>query len=340
MAQFSRPRRARERIPGFIRYLSWKTLLLIVILFVLLVLAIPAYGFGSRLGGRVFPSVTDFFYKFSAPVVPTPTPPPPFPVALPQMGSILYTVQEADSCDEILVVQMRMIDAGEVFSDLKPNTIKALNAVVGQKCQDLQPGMVLPLLPQYPLMAFGGVVLKADPLSAQGVIPTPLIPVPTQDKTAIDCSGGCILTVRIAPNVTVRLVVTTSVPLHLGNWIWTQAMIARKIIVGFPTYPYADPNASFNGMTLRACDFQVESTHDDNSLPCAALTPNTIVPDGGSWLIGVAGPSGLGHWRYPFKLRLGTRVLTWLSDVTGDLKFEPGNPVYRYDETNHVYVRA
>jgi hypothetical protein len=235
---------------------------------------------------------------------------------------------------------MRMIDAGEIFTDLKPNTIQALNAVVGQKCQDLQPGMVLPLLPQYPLVAFGGVVLKVDPLSVQEVIPTPLIPVASQDTTAIDCSGGCILTVRIAPNVTVRLIVTTLVPLHLGNWIWTQAMMARKVIADFPDYPYADPNASFNGMTLHACDFQVQSTHDDNSLPCSALTPNTIISDGGSWLLGVAGASGLGHWRYPLKLRPDTRVLLWLTDVDGDLKFEPGNPVYRYDEVNHVYVRV
>src|SRR5205823_5974642 len=310
------------------------------ILLILVVFAIPAYRLGSRLGGHVFPSVTDFFYKYSAPVVPTPTAPPPFPAALPQVGSILYTVQEADSCDEILMVQMRMSKAGEVFTDLKPNTIKALNAVVGQKCQDLQPGMVLPLSPQYPLMAFGGVVLKVDPLSAQEVIPTPLIPVPTQDQTAIDCSGDCILTVRIATDVMVRLIVTTSVPLHLGNWIWTQATIARRVIADFPTYPYANPNASFNGMMLHACDFQVERTHDDNSLPCSVLTPNTIISDGGSWLFGVAGPSGLGHWRYPLKLRPGTRVLMWLSDVHGDLKFEPGNPVYRYDEVNHVYVRA
>jgi hypothetical protein len=340
MAQFSRSRRARGGILRFIGSLSWKTLLLLLILFILVTLALPAYRFGSRLGGHVFPSVTDFFYKYSAPAVPTPTAPPPFPAALPLVGSILYTVQEADSCDEILMVQMRMIDAGEIFTDLKPNTIQALNTVVGQKCQVLQPGMVLPLSPQYPLVAFGGVVLKVDPLSAQEVIPTPLIPVPTQDQTAIDCSGGCILTVRIAPDVTVRLIVTTSVPLHLGNWIWTQAMMARRSIPGFPNYPYADPNASFDGMTLHACDFQVETTHDANSLPCDALTPNTIVPDGGSWLFGVAGPSGLGHWRYPLKLRSGTRVLMWLSNVQGNLKFEPGNPVYRYDEVNHVYVRA
>jgi len=340
MAQYSRVRRGQGGSLSFVRSLSLKTLLLMLILFTIVILAVPAYRFGSRLGGHLFPSVTDLFYKLSAPVVPTPTPQPPFPAALPQVGSILYTVQEADSCDEILIVQMHMIDAGEVFTDLKPETVNVLNSVLGQKCQDLQPGMVLPLSPQYPLMAFGGVVLKADALSAQEVIPTPLIPVPTQDQSVIDCSGGCILTVRIAPNVTVRLIVTTAVPLHLGNWIWTQAMMARKTIAGFPNYPYADPNASFDGMTLRACDFQVEGIHDDNSLPCAALTPNTIEPDGGSWVFGVAGPSGLGHWRYPLKLRPGTRVLMWLSDVNGDLEFEQGNPVYRYDEVNHVYVRA
>src|SRR5690242_13235575 len=143
MTQFSRLRRARGGSWRFLRSLSWKTLLSILLLFMIVILAVPAYRVGSRLGGHLFPSVTDFFYKLSAPVVPTPTAQPPFPAALPQVGSILYTVQEADSCDEILIVQMHMIDAGEVFTDLKPETVNVLNSVLGQKCQDLQPGMVL-----------------------------------------------------------------------------------------------------------------------------------------------------------------------------------------------------
>lgn len=340
MAHLSRPRRMLERNLRFIRSVSWRMLSLIVILLIIAVITIPAYGFGARLGGHVFPAVTDFFYRFSSPATPTPTAPPVFPAALPQVGSLLYTVQEADSCDEILSVQMRLANAGEIFSDLKPDTVKALSAVVGQDCRDLQPGMILHLSPQYPLIAFGGVVLKIDATSPQEVIPTPLIPVPTQDQTAADCSGGCLLTVRIAPNVTVRLLVTTTLPLHIGDWIWTQAMMARKNVAGFPNYPYADPGALLNGMSLHACDFQVGSTHDDNSLSCDQLTPNTIVLDGGAWLLGVTGSSGLGHWRYPLKLRPGTQVLLWLSEVNGDLKFEPGNPVYRYDEATHVYVRV
>jgi hypothetical protein len=259
---------------------------------------------------------------------------------LPQVGSLLYTVQGGDSCDEVLAVQMNLVDAGEIFSDLKPNTVKALDAAIGQDCHALQPGMVLRLSPQYPLVAFGGIVIKIDATSPQEVIPTPLIPVPTQDQTAADCSGGCDLTVRIAQDVTVRLVVTTTLPLHVGAWIWTQAMMARKSISGFDTYPYVDPHASLNGMLLRACDFQVENTHDDNSTSCNELTPNTIDTDGGAWLFGVVGSSGLGHWGYPLKLHPGTRVLLWLTEVNGNLKFKPGNPVYRYDEATHVYVRA
>jgi hypothetical protein len=315
--------------------------LLLAFLFVFVfVVAIPAYSFGARIGTHVLPAVTNFFYKASGPVSPTPTPPPTFPAVLPQVGSLLYTLQEGDSCDEVLAVQMNLVDAGEIFSDLKPNTVKALDAAIGQDCHALQPGMVLRLSPQYPLVALGGIVLKIDATSPQEVIPTPLIPVPTQDQTAADCSGGCDLTVRIAQDVTVRLVVTTTLPFHVGAWIWTQAMMARKSISDFDTYPYVDPHASLNGMMLRACDFQVENTHDDNSTSCNELTPNTIDTDGGAWLFGVAGSSGLGHWGYPLKLHPGTRVLLWLTEVNGNLKFRPGNPVYRYDEATHVYVRA
>jgi hypothetical protein len=322
-----------------VRSLFWK-LLLLAFLFVFVAVAIPAYSFGARLGAHVLPAVTDFFYKASGPVSPTPTPPPTFPTVLPQVGSLLYTLQEGESCDEVLAVQMNLVDAGEIFSDIKPNTIKALDTAIGQDCHALQPGMVLRLSPQYPLVALGGIVLKIDATSPQEVIPTPLIPVPTQDQTAADCSSGCALTVRVAQNATVRLVVTTTLPLHVGAWIWTQAMMARKSISDFATYPYVDPHASLNGMVLRACDFQVENTHDDNSTSCSELTPNTIDTDGGAWLFGVAGASGLGHWGYPLKLHPGTRVLVWLTEVNGNLKFKPGNPVYRYDEATHVYVHA
>ena len=59
---------------------------------------------------------------------------------------------------------MRMANAGQVFSDVNPNTVKALNSALGQDCHALQPGMVLPLSPQYPLIALGGVVQKLTPL--------------------------------------------------------------------------------------------------------------------------------------------------------------------------------
>jgi hypothetical protein len=34
-------------------------------------------------------------------------------------------------------------------------------------------------------------------------------------------------------------------------------------------------------------------------------------------------------------------VLLWLTtDTNGDLKFHEGNPVFRYDDATHVYVRV
>src|SRR5215469_13829576 len=95
--------------------IPWRPLLLIAIL---LLLAFPAFKFGTGAGQRIWPAVTKFFYNISAPPPPpTPTPLPPFPASLPQFGSLLYTVQPGDSCDEILAVQMHMADAGQIFSD-------------------------------------------------------------------------------------------------------------------------------------------------------------------------------------------------------------------------------
>jgi len=116
-------------------------------------------------------------------------------------------------------------------------------------------------------------------------------------------------------------------------------MLARKTVSGFAAYPYADPHASLNGMSLRACDFQVDTIHDDNSLSCDQLTPNTIDIDGGSWLLAAAGPSGLDHWHYKLHANPGTRLLIWLTQQHGQLTFRPGNPVYRYNETTHLYVK-
>lgn len=327
-----------ENLRVIINAIPWRLLLLLPIL---IVAAIPAFLFGTRAGQHVLPSLTRYFYgALSSAPSPTPTPYPPFPTILPQPGSILYTVQVGDNCDEILTNSMRMADAGQVFSDVNPNTVKALDTSIGRDCHALQPGMVLKLSPQYPLIALGGVVLKIDPTAAQQVLPTPLINV-THQQFAIDCSSGCMLTVRIAPEVQVRLFVQTTLTIHVGSWVWAQAMLARKTIAGFDNYPYVDPGASLNGMSLRACDFQVDTTHDDNSLSCDQLPPNTIDDDGGAWLFGVTGPASLGHWRYPLNLPAGTRVLLWLSaDNNGNLTFQKGNPLYRYDEATHVYVRA
>jgi len=307
----------------------------------LLIVAFPAFLFGTREGRQVLPAVANFFYKISGPPLPSaPTPLPPLTKTLPQPGSLLYTVQAADSCDEILATQMRMVDAGQIFSDANPNTVKALDAAIGQDCHALQPGMVLALSPQYPLVALGGVVLKVEATSPQQPLPTPLIPIAQQQAT-IDCSRGCSLIVRIAAGVQVHLLVQTSLPVHVGSWVWAQAMLTRKTVPGFDTYPYVDPTASLNGMSLRACDLQIDNTHDDNSLSCSQLLPNTINDDNGSWLFGVTGPSSLDHWRYPLHFSAGTRLLIWLTaDNTGNLVFHKGNPVYRYDETTHIYVRA
>jgi hypothetical protein len=339
------PRRFRshstpiENLRIVMRAIPWRFLLALTIL---VLSAIPAYMLGERIGAHVIPNVTNFFVDLGAPPPSaTPTPLPPFITALPQPGSLLYTVQQGDNCDEILVFQMHMADAGQIFSDVKPNTVKALGAAVGVDCHKLQPGMVLALSPQYPLVALGGVVLKVAATSPQQVLPTPLVPVPQQPVLGIDCSDGCRLTVRIAPGVDVQLLVQTTIPVRVGSWVWAQAAYARQVVPGFSNYPYADPNASLNGMVLQACDLQIDNTHDNNSLSCDQLQPNTIDDDGGAWLLGVTGPGGLDHWRYPLHFAPGTRLLIWLTvDNNGNLKFQKGNPVYRYDENTGLYVRA
>ena len=320
------------------RATPWRLLLLLPIL---IILAFPAFLFGTKQGQRLLPALTSYFYNISGPPPsPTPTPLPPFSTLLPQAGSILYSVLAGDSCDEILTIQMHMVDASQIFSDANPNTVKALDSVIGQNCHALQPGMVLTLSPQYPLVALGGVVLKINPTSPQQPLPTPLINVARQQNVGIDCSGGCLLTVRIAPSVEIHLLVQTGLPIKVGSWVWAQATLARKVVPGFANYPYADPTASFNGMSLRACDLQVDNIHDGNSLSCSQLLPNTINDDNGAWLLGVTGPGALDHWRYPLHLPAGTRVLLWLTeDNSGNLVFHKGNPVYRYDETMQIYVK-
>ena len=328
-----------ENLRTVMQTIPWRLLLLLPLL---VLLAIPAFYFGTHAGLKIFPSITSYFYNLTGPTpTPIPTPQPGFPTTLPQVGSLLYTVQAGDACDEILSTQMHMADAGTIFTDVRPETIAALDASIGQNCHALQPGMVLTLSPQYPLIAFGGRVLTVTPTAPQQVLPTPVINIAHQQQLGIDCSSGCQLTVRLTFGVQVGLFVQTTLPVKVGSWVWAQALMARKIVKGFDTYPYADPQASLNGMALRACDLQVDNTHDDNSLACDQLVPNTIDDDGGAWLYGVTGPGALDHWGYPLHLPVGTRVLLWLTaSSNGTLSFHKGNAVYRYDEGSHLYVRV
>jgi hypothetical protein len=328
-----------ENLRIIIHTIPWRLLILLPLL---ILFAIPAFYYGRHAGQTVFPTMTSFFYNLTgSPAAATPTPFPPYPAALPQVGTLLYTVQSGDSCDEILYSQMRMADAGTIFSDANPNTTQSLDASIGQDCHGLQNGMVLTLSPQYPLTALGGVVLKVDPTSSQQVLPTPVINIVHQQQLGTDCSGGCQLVVRLAPGVEVHLLVQTTLPIQPGSWVWAQATLARKNIKGFDDYPYADPLASLAGMSLRACDLQINDKHDDNSLSCSQLLPNTINDDGGAWLFGVTGPGSFDHWGYPLHLPTGTRVLLWLTaDTNGDLMFRQGNPIFRYDNATHVYVKA
>ncbi len=327
-----------DNLRVIVQRIPWKLLFLLPML---IVLAVPTYVYGARIGSRLLPSMTSFFYTLGeAAPTPAPTPYPAFSPVLPQSGSILYTVQGGDSCDEILAIQMRMARAGEIFSDVNPNTVQALNQTLGQDCHHIQPGMVLPLLPHYPLMTLGGVVTKIEASTPQQVLPTPLINVPNQSPLNVDCSGGCSLLVRIATGVQVHLQVQTTLALKVGSWVWAQATMPRKAIAKFDDYPYVDPTASLDGATLRACDFQVDNTHDDNSLSCDQLVPNTIDDDGGSWLLGVTGTNALGHWGYHLGMHPNIRVLIWLSFVNGTLKYKPGNPIYKYDDQAHIYVKA
>jgi len=315
---------------------------LLIIIPLVVALAIPTFLYMSHAGGMVMPSITQLFYKLSDPAPSViATPQPPFPMTLPQVGSELYTVQSGDSCDSILTFQMNMEAAGEVFSDANPHTVQALNTTVGQDCHTLQPDLVLTLFPQYPLVALGGVVLKIQSPISRQVVPTPLINVPNQKKEGPDCSNSCIVVVQVNPHTRVDLSVKTSLSIHIGSWVWAQAMLSRKAVSGFGNYPYADPKASLNGMVLPVCDFQVDDTHDDNSTSCQSLTPNTIHTDHGAWLLAVIGPGALDHWHYALPhLPVGTRVMIWLSLSKGNLIFQGDNPVYRYDDASHMYIKV
>lgn len=338
MSRQVRPRSTLEenfKLLGHI--LPWRLFLLIPFL---LVFAIPAFLLGTGAGHRLLPNLTSFFYNLANPTpIVSPTPMPRLMQFLPQPGAIAYTVQNFDSCDEILATQMHMSDSGQIFSDVNPSTVQALNSSLGQNCLNLQPGEVVTLMPQYPLVALGGVILNVAALSPAQPIPTPLIHVQRQQQVGVDCSNGCLLTVRIANGVVVKFSVETGIPVPVGAWIWAQAMYPRKAIGGFANYPYADPSVSLNGASLRVCNLQINDTRDDNSLTCDQLTPNTINDDGGAWLYGVTGPGALDHWNYHLRLPSGTQVLLWLSvDANGTLHYRAGSPAYRYDPALHLYV--
>lgn len=315
----------------------WRLFLLIPFL---LIFAIPAFLAGTGAGHRLLPNLSDFFYTLSSKATPVPTPMPPLTTLLPQPGAVVYTVQEADSCDEILAQQMRMRDAGQIFSDAAPVTVSALNSALGENCGDLQPGEVVKLMPQYPLFALGGPVLKVSALSPAQPIPTPLIHVDREQQVGVDCSSGCLLTVRAATGVEVKLSVKTAIPVPVGAWVWAHAMLPRKNVAGFANYPYPDPALSLNNATLSACDLQINDTLDANGTTCDELAPNTIDDDGGTWLFGVTGPGALDHWKYGLNLPPGTRVLLWLTvDGHGNLHYRPGDPLYRYNAAQHLYVK-
>ena len=316
----------------------WRLLLLIPFL---LAFAVPAFLLGTDAGRHFLPNLTSFFYNLSSSTSSvTPTPMPPLTQYLPLPGAITYTIRDADSCDAVLITQMHMSDASQIFSDANPQTVQALNSSLGQNCGNLQPGDVVTLMPQYPLVALGGVIKQVNALSPAQPIPTPLIRVQRQQKVGVDCSNGCLLTVQVASGVQIKLSVETSLPVPVGGWIWAQATYPRKVITSFSNYPYADTSEALNGATLLACDVQINDTHDDNSLSCNQLQPNTINDDHGAWLYGVTGSGSLDHWAYNLHLPAGVRVLLWLStDQNGNLVYHKGNELYRYDNTLHLYVK-
>jgi hypothetical protein len=321
------------------RPLTWKV---IGVLFAVLLVVLPTYIIAERAGSKLVPELTSLFYAASDPNGSlAPAALPAFPPVLPQVGTISYPLADGDSCDSVLAYQMRFTDASEVFSDQKPETVQALSATLGHDCHAIHPGTVLTLSPQYPLIAFGGVVLHIGSLTSPQSVPTPLINLPHPERYAPDCTAGCQLSVKIAPRVQIYLTVFTQSDIYPGSWIWSQAALARKVVPKFADYPYVDAAASLNGMTLQACDLQVNGVPAQNqtSSACDDLTAKNIHMDGGAWLFGVTGSSALNHWHYAIHAPSNSRVLIWLSDDDSGLTFHAGDPAYRYDQAARSYVK-
>ncbi|GHO42851.1 hypothetical protein KSX_10140 [Ktedonospora formicarum] len=260
------------------------------------------------------------------------------------MGVIPYIVQDGDSCNAILNTQMQMGASTKIFNDDQKNTIQALNKTLGQNCGELSIGSRVQLQPQYPLVAFGGIVRKIGAPPAAEPTPTPAINLSRtiQQQAAadryIDCTGGCNLTVQITEKNSVTLFVGTQMHVQVGSWVWAMAMMQPQTIKGFANYPYTSPKASINNMVLKACDFALEDELDDSITPCRKIMPNSIDDDGGAWLYGITGPHALGHWKLGNSLPPNTQTLMWLSSKGGDLQYEDSNPLYRYNAKHHIYV--
>ena len=186
-SSFSSQEYFTENLRTFLRSTSGRVFLVFPILLLILV---PIFLIGAVTSNLLLPRMESTFYNLAAPAgVATPTPFPSFNTILPQTGVVLYTVQNGDACDEVLSTQMRMVKSAEIFSDVKPATVKTLNATLGQDCHQLQPGLVLPLPPQYPLVALGGQVLKIEGMSAQQILPTPLIHVAGRRNRVLTVQG-------------------------------------------------------------------------------------------------------------------------------------------------------
>src|SRR5437763_16277219 len=85
-----------ENLRIVIHTIPWRLLILLPLL---ILLAIPAFYYGSNAGQKVFPTMTNFFYNLTGShSAATPTQFHPFPTDLLQVGSLLYPLQSGESC--------------------------------------------------------------------------------------------------------------------------------------------------------------------------------------------------------------------------------------------------